>query len=535
MSYVEIFDTTMRDGEQSPGATMTSTEKLRVAHALAKLGVDMMEAGFPAASPDDLAAVRQVAQEVGSAPMFGQDKPPGVCGLARTTERDIDKAAEAVEPAMRGRIHVFLATSPIHREHKLRMTKSQVVEATHRMVAYARARCSEVEFSAEDATRTEPEFLHEVFAAAVDAGAKYLNVPDTVGYSHPFEYAHIIRHLKENVPGIENAVLSVHCHNDLGLAVANTLAGITAGARQVEVTINGIGERAGNAALEELVMALRTRHDIFKAQTGVDTTQLAPVSKLVSRITGMQVQPNKAIVGKNAFAHEAGIHQDGMLKARQTYEIMTPETVGVAASTLVLGKHSGRAALKARITELGYGVNDEDFGEVFAAFKDLADQKKHVTDDLLMGLMNSHTDSAEDRFELVDVRVTSSTKDLATAAVSLRRPDGVVQTLAAVGNGPVDATFNAIDSIVGSGAELVEYFLTAEAEGHDADGRATVHIRAPGQTITAAQDGSPRPRTYRGSGRNQDVVTASALAYIEAQNSWCRENRPSTEAPGKSA
>lgn len=533
MDYVEIFDTTLRDGEQSPGATMTSQEKVDVAHALSRLGVDVMEAGFPAASPDDLAAVRRVAEEVGRETPSGKRHPPGICALARTTERDIDQAAIAVEPALRSRIHVFLATSPIHREFKLRMTKSEVVETARRMVAYAKARCHEVEFSAEDASRTEPEFLRAVFEAALDAGARYLNVPDTVGYAHPEEYGALIRSLTRDIPGIERAVVSVHCHNDLGLAVANTLAGVAAGARQAEVTINGIGERAGNAALEEFVMALSTRRDVYAFETGIDTTRLAPMSHLISRITGMVVQPNKAIVGKNAFSHEAGIHQDGMLKSRTTYEIMTPETVGVAESTFVLGKHSGRRALKARLLDLGFELDEAQITRVFAAFKELADRKKHITDDELVELVDGQALQSAEAFSLEDLRVTSSTRDLATATVTLRDPVGGSHTFAAVGSGPVDAAFKAIDCILKNEAELVHYHLVAVTEGNDALGEATVRIRAPGHFVMDAQSEQTRVRTYRGTARNQDVICASAHAYLAAHNSCLRERaRSAIQAEG---
>ena len=530
MQSVEIFDTTLRDGEQSPNATMTSLEKLQVARALAALGVDVMEAGFPAASPDDFAAVQQVARDVGTTIPVDRQQAPGICALARASEGDIDKAARAVEPAHRGRIHIFLATSPIHREHKLRMTAQQVVEQAHRMVAYARQSTAEVEFSAEDATRTEPAFLAEVIEAVIEAGGTHINIPDTVGYTYPEEYSRILKQLVEAVPGLRDVVLSVHCHNDLGLAVANTLAGIQAGARQAEVTVNGIGERAGNAALEEVVMALRTRQDIFDFSTGIDTPQLAPISRLVSRITGMVVQPNKAIVGRNAFAHEAGIHQDGVLKARETYEIMTPESVGVAESTLVLGKHSGRAAFKARVKELGFAPDEVAFQEAFVAFKALADHKKYVTDDELRRLISNKSESEAARFDLVNVRITSSTNDLSTAAVSLRRPDGEVHTQAAVGKGPVEAAFNAIDCIMGSPAKLVDYQLQAASEGADAEGEARVRIRAE-----EAVQHSPRPRLYRGSARNHDLLEASAAAYVDAQNSYLLETRRHTPCEERSA
>src|SRR5512136_1463926 len=369
-NYVRIFDTTLRDGEQSPGATMTSAEKMEVARALAKLGVDIIEAGFPAASPDDLEAVRRIAVEVGN-PADGS-KAPVICGLARATKSDIDKAWEAVREAQKPRIHTFLATSEIHMQYKLKMDREQVIERVIEMVSHAHGLCADVEFSPEDAGRSDPEFLYIVLEQAIKAGATTLNIPDTVGYTTPDEYGALIAGIVKNTKGIENCIVSVHCHDDLGLATANALAGIQAGARQAEVTINGIGERAGNTSLEEVVMSLRTRHPLYELNTGIDTTQIARISRLVSNYTGIVVQPNKAIVGANAFAHEAGIHQDGMLKNQQTYEIMRPETIGLSRSRLVLGKHSGRHALKARLAEMGYALNDKELGVIFERFKALA-------------------------------------------------------------------------------------------------------------------------------------------------------------------
>jgi 2-isopropylmalate synthase len=369
--YVRIFDTTLRDGEQSPGATMTSTEKLDVARVLARLGVDVIEAGFPAASPDDLAAVRTIAEQV---------RGPIICGLARASRSDIDRAWEAVRPAARPRIHTFLATSDLHMEHKLRMTRAKVLARVAEMVAYARSLCDDVEFSPEDAGRSDPGFLHEVLSHAIRAGATTLNIPDTVGYTTPDEFGALIRGILEKVPGVDAVTLSVHCHDDLGLATANTLAGLVAGARQAEVTVNGIGERAGNTSLEEIVMTLATRAARLGLRTGVDATQLVRASRLVSTVTGMPVQANKAIVGANAFSHESGIHQDGMLKHESTYEIMRPESVGASRPRLVLGKHSGRAALVSRLSELGYSLDDAALERVFARFKALADRRKSVAD-----------------------------------------------------------------------------------------------------------------------------------------------------------
>lgn len=384
--YVRIFDTTLRDGEQSPGATLTSAEKLEIAGALARLGVDVMEAGFPAASPDDLEAVRTIAKTVGNESINGNE-PPIICGLARTAFSDIDKAWEAVQHAKRPRIHTFLATSEIHMKHKLKMEPRQVMDKVLEMVGYAHSLCADVEFSPEDAGRSDPAFLYEVLALAIRAGATTLNIPDTVGYTIPEEYGQLIAGIIKNTKGIDNCIVSVHCHNDLGLATANSLAGIRAGARQAEVTINGIGERAGNTALEEVVMALNTRKPVYNLRTGIDTTQIAHVSKMVSGYTGIVVQPNKAIVGANAFAHEAGIHQDGMLKNATTYEIMRPESVGVTKTNLVLGKHSGRHAFKARMEELGHVLADQDLDCIFARFKTLADKKKQIHDADLISLM----------------------------------------------------------------------------------------------------------------------------------------------------
>ncbi|HET7502713.1 MAG TPA: 2-isopropylmalate synthase [Kofleriaceae bacterium] len=386
-SQVRIFDTTLRDGEQSPGATMTAAEKLEVARALARLGVDVIEAGFPAASPDDLAAVRAIAGEVGQPALTGAHPPPIICALARAARRDIDRAWDGVRTAARPRIHTFLATSDLHMEHKLRMTRREVLARVEDMVGYARSLCADVEFSAEDAGRSDPAFLHAVLEAAIRAGATTVNLPDTVGYTTPDELGALIAGVCAHVRGIDDVIVSVHCHDDLGLATANTLAGLHAGARQAEVTINGIGERAGNSSLEEVVMAIHTRAAKLGLTTGIDTTQLASVSRLVSTATGIVVPPNKAIVGANAFAHEAGIHQDGMLKHQATYEIMRPETVGAARTRLVLGKHSGRAALAARLVELGAPVAGEALDRVFARFKALTDRKKHVTDADLEGLV----------------------------------------------------------------------------------------------------------------------------------------------------
>ncbi|MFN2237000.1 MAG: 2-isopropylmalate synthase, partial [Anaerolineales bacterium] len=407
-NYVTIFDTTLRDGEQSPGATLTSAEKLEIAHGLARLGVDVIEAGFPAASPDDLEAVRRIATEVGNSPKdaFGLlQEPPIICGLARTTKHDIDAAWEAVKHAQRPRIHTFIATSPIHMKYKLKMDPEDVVERAREMVAYAKSYCKDVQFSPEDAGRSEPEFLYLVLAEAIKAGATTLNIPDTVGYTTPEEFGELIAGIMENTPGIENVTVAVHCHDDLGLATANTLAGINAGARQAEVTINGIGERAGNTSLEEIAMALHTRRAVYGLDTGIDTTQISRISRMVSNYTGIMVQPNKAIVGANAFAHEAGIHQDGQLKNQSTYEIMRPETVGLMRSSLVLGKHSGRHALRVRLEELGFELDDEELVQTFARFKDLADKKKTITDADLEALVSDEIYQPQEIYHLDGLQV----------------------------------------------------------------------------------------------------------------------------------
>lgn len=426
-NYVRIFDTTLRDGEQSPGATLTSVEKLEVARALARLGVDIIEAGFPAASPDDLAAVKRIALEVGHPGRADglTVRPPIICGLARASKNDIDKAWEAVRHAARPRIHTFLATSEIHMQYKLKMDREQVVERVAEMVAYARSLCEDVEFSPEDAGRSDHDFLYLVLDEAIKAGATTLNIPDTVGYTTPDEFGRLIAGIIKHTPGIDHCLVSVHCHDDLGLATANCLAGILAGARQAEVTVNGIGERAGNTSLEEVVMALHTRRSVFGLNTGVDTTQIVRVSKLVSNYTGIVVQPNKAIVGANAFAHEAGIHQDGMLKHNQTYEIMRPETVGLTHSRLVLGKHSGRHAFKNRLVEMGYGLNETELDKAFVRFKDLADKKKIITDADLEALVADEFYQPREVYVLDGLQVACGTMGMPTATVRLRGPDEI--------------------------------------------------------------------------------------------------------------
>jgi 2-isopropylmalate synthase len=520
-NYVRIFDTTLRDGEQSPGATLTSGEKLEVARALARLGVDVIEAGFPSASPDDFEAVREIAKSVGIDAIAGrpQSEPPIICGLARATQKDVETAFDAIRVAKHPRIHTFLATSPIHREHKLRMTKEQVVERAREMVTLAKSLCDDVEFSPEDAGRTEPEFLYEVIKTVIDAGATTVNIPDTVGYTTPDEFGALIAGIMKNVPGIDKVVVSVHCHDDLGLATANTLAGIRAGARQAEVTINGIGERAGNTSMEEVVMILLTRQPLIGLTTGIDTTQFVRTSKLVSLRTGMLVQANKAIVGANAFAHESGIHQDGMLKHQETYEIMRPETVGASKTLLVLGKHSGRHAFSVRLRELGMGLEGEALETAFNRFKVLADRKKRITDADLEALAASEIGRGREYFTLDAVQVTSGSSGMPTATVRLHGPGGEVHTRAAVGTGPVHAVFRAIDEIVCAPSELLEYSINAVTEGIDALGHASVRVRAAGpDNRVNPQHGPASSPIFHGHAADTDVLVASTKAYLSALN-----------------
>jgi 2-isopropylmalate synthase len=529
--YVRIFDTTLRDGEQSPGATMTSAEKLEIARALARLGVDAIEAGFPAASADDLAAVRSIAEQIGVRPVEGRpsSEPPIVCGLARSSRGDIDRAWEAVKPAARPRIHIFLATSDLHMKHKLRMTRADVLTRVSEMAGYARSLCADVEFSPEDAGRTDPEFLYEVLTRAIAAGATTLNIPDTVGYTTPDDFGALIAGIRANVPGVDGVILSVHCHDDLGLATANTLAGLHAGARQAEVTINGIGERAGNTSLEEVVMALATRKAKFGLETGVDSTQLVRVSRLVSTVTGMVVPSNKAIVGANAFAHESGIHQDGMLKNQATYEIMRPESVGATQTRLVLGKHSGRAALSARLVELGYTFDDAALDRIFGRFKALADRRKAVVDADLEALVHDDAKPQDELFALEAVQVACGTQGMPTASVRLRGPDGRLSVHAAVGTGPVDAAYKAIDALVfgASGAspgvqvpcELLEFSVHSVTEGIDALGEVSVRVRALSERgAHNAQKDTPSAPVFHGNGADSDIIVASAKAYLKALN-----------------
>ncbi len=490
-----LFDTTLRDGEQAPGFQMNLEEKLQMAAALARLGVDVIEAGFPAASPGDFAAVKGVAERC---------QGPTIAGLARCHPGDIKAVVDALQPAAKRRIHVFLATSPIHREHKLAMSREQVLERIKSGVATAREHCDDVEWSAEDASRTEPEFLVEAARAAVDAGATTINIPDTVGYALPGEFQQLFVMLKRELG--DAAILSAHCHDDLGLAVANSLAAVAGGARQVECTINGIGERAGNCALEEIAMVVRTRPLAFGVQVGIDTTRLAPTSRLLSSITGVDVQPNKAIVGANAFAHEAGIHQHGVLAHASTYEIMRPEDVGVAKSQLVLGKHSGRHALRARLTELGHELDETAFEQFFSDFKQLADRKREIHDSDLEELALGRAVRTTGPWELVSLHTSAGTHARPTASVELALAEEGVRAEAALGDGPIDATFQAIARATGAGeARLIDYHVQAVTGGEDAQGRVTVDCLIDGVRV-------------RGHGVRTDIVEASALAILEAFN-----------------
>jgi 2-isopropylmalate synthase len=493
-----IFDTTLRDGEQSPGASMTRDEKLRIARLLEKMRVDVIEAGFPASSEGDFESVRAVAEVI---------KDSTVCGLARANDRDVARAAEAIKPANSGRIHTFIATSPIHMEKKLRMTPDQVLFDAVAAVKFARNHTDNVEFSPEDAGRSELDFLCRVLEAVIKAGATTVNIPDTVGYNMPEQFGTLIRTLRERVPNSDKAVWSTHCHNDLGLAVANSLAGVMNGARQVECTINGLGERAGNASLEEIVMAVRTRQDFFKCDTRIVTEHIVPASRLVSNVTGFAVQPNKAIVGANAFAHEAGIHQDGVLKSRETYEIMRAEDVGWNANKLVLGKHSGRSAFKDRLKQLGIELESEDLvNTAFKRFKDLADKKHDIFDEDLHALVSedSHAYDADEHLKLVSLRanVDSTSKPSANIVIT---DDGVEKKAGSEGAGPVDATFIAIESIVGSGAELQLFSVNNITSGTDSQGEVTVRLAKGGRIVN-------------GQGADTDIVVASAKAYINALN-----------------
>ena len=492
-----IFDTTLRDGEQSPGASMTHDEKLRIARQLERMRVNVIEAGFAAASNGDFEAVRSIAQAI---------KESTVCSLARANEKDIERAGEAITPAALGRVHTFIATSPIHMEKKLRMSPDQVVEQAVKAIGWARKYTDDVEFSAEDAGRSEIDFLCRIFEAVIKAGATTINVPDTVGYNVPQQFSETIRTLLERVPNADKVVWSVHCHNDLGLAVSNSLAAVLAGARQVECTINGLGERAGNASLEEVVMGVRTRADIFPVETRIDATQIVPASKLVSQITGYPVQPNKAIVGANAFAHESGIHQDGVLKHRETYEIMRAEDVGWGANKLVMGKHSGRNAFRARLQDLGITVaSEEQLNAAFSRFKELADKKHEIFDEDLQALMSDESLTPEiEHFRLLSSRFHSETGETPNAELTLS-VGGNEHRAQANGSGPVDAAFKAIESIAASGTELLLYSVNAITTGTDAQGEVTVRLARQGKIVN-------------GQGADTDIIVASAKAYLNALN-----------------
>lgn len=492
---IYIFDTTLRDGEQSPGVSLNVEEKLKIAHQLARLGVDVIEAGFPIASPGDFEAVRAIAREV---------EGPVIAGLARINDRDIDRAWEALQEARRARIHVFIATSDIHLQYKLRMTREEVLAAVRKGVARAKSYCQDVEFSPEDASRSDIDFLCQVLAAAIESGATVLNIPDTVGYATPAEFGRLIAEIRRRVPGIDRVQISVHCHNDLGLAVANSLAAIENGALQVEGAINGIGERAGNTALEELVMALYTRRDYYGCHTGIVTEEIYRTSRLVSSLTGMPVQYNKAIVGKNAFAHEAGIHQDGVLKERTTYEIMNPTMIGLVQNNIVLGKHSGRHALRSRLEELGFKLNEAELDKAFARFKELADRKKEITDRDLEAIVEHEIKQIPEKFVLEHIHISTGNRVVPTATIGLRM-DQELKEEAACGEGPVDAAFKAIDKITRIPVCLKSYALNAVTGGKDAVGEVTVKVEYAG-------------RVFIGRGISTDVLEASARAYVNAIN-----------------
>ncbi|HKE48246.1 MAG TPA: 2-isopropylmalate synthase [Rhodanobacteraceae bacterium] len=493
---VLIFDTTLRDGEQAPGFSMSRAQKLRVAHALADLGVDIIEAGFPIASAGDFESVRAIADEVRGAT---------ICGLARAQFKDIETCARALEPAAAPRIHIFLATSPLHREHKLNMSKSEVVDTAVAAIRRARELCDDIEFSAEDAIRTEPDFLAEVFAAVLEAGATTLNVPDTVGYTTPAEMHARIAYLRAHVPGIERARISVHCHDDLGMAVANSLAAIAAGAGQAECTLTGIGERAGNAALEEIVMALHTRKDLFNAETGVRTMRLHPTARMFANLIGTTIPRNKAIVGDNAFAHESGIHQHGVLKHRATYEIMRPEDVGCARSSLVLGKHSGRHALRERLGTLGHEIDEPGLDALFTRFKALCDRKKEVRDSDLEALALGRDPDAAGPWLLTHLHATSHLGGSASAVVRIAHEDGRVASGGAIGDGPVDAVLRALGRAIGHELEIGEFHVRALGQGGDAQGQASLSIVHGG-------------RELRGQAVSTDIIEAAALAVLEIVN-----------------
>jgi len=497
LDQVLIFDTTLRDGEQAPGASMSISEKLEGAQQLARLGVHVIEAGFPVSSPAQFDATKLVAEQI---------QGPVICGLARANEKDIDAAGKALAPAKKRRIHTFIATSPIHMEYKLRKTPDQVLKMAVEAVRYARQYTDNIEFSPEDACRSDLSFLYEILAAVIEAGATTLNIPDTVGYVLPYEYGQIIAKLKENVKGIEKAIISTHCHNDLGMASANSLAGVRNGARQVECTINGIGERAGNAAMEEIVMAIHTRPDFFpNLTTGIKTTEIYRTSQLVSQLTGFVIQPNKAIVGKNAFAHESGIHVDGILKKRETYEIMTPEMIGLEGSKMVLGRHSGRHGFADRCKQLGFSLTKEELDAAYQKFVEIADKKKEIFDEDIAAIISDESRGIEQTYQLEYLHVASGTGTLPTASVKIKTKEGV-KLAVALGDGPVDAAYEAIRQATGKTPKLENYTIRAITEGKEALGEANVRIA------------NGKGQVFIGRGVSTDIIEASAKAYVDALN-----------------
>jgi len=500
MDKINIFDTTLRDGEQAAGASLNAQEKLEIARQLEKLGVDIIEAGFPITSPGDFEAVKLIAQEV---------RTPVICGLARAIPADIDRAWEALKEAAHPRIHVFISSSEIHMVHQIKKSREEVMELARTMVARAKSYTDDIEFSPMDASRSDQEFLYKLLEAVIDAGATTLNIPDTVGYAIPSEFGELIKGIRQNVPNINKAVISVHCHDDLGMGTANSLAAVKNGARQVECTLNGIGERAGNAALEEVVMALRTRSDFFNFETGINTQEIYRSSRLVSALTGFAIQPNKAVVGENAFRHQSGIHQDGVIKMAKTFEIMDPKEVGIQASSLVLGKLSGRHAFKQHLTELGFDLNEEDFDRAFKAFKDLADKKKDVTDRDIEALVAEELRTTVELYHLDRIQVTSGDRGIPTAAVRLTTPNGEAAEDAALGSGPVDAVYKAINRIVNVPNKLTEFSVKSVTAGIDALGEVLIRIESDGVT-------------YTGRGSDTDIIVASAKAYMNALNRLLR-------------
>ncbi|MCL2765426.1 MAG: 2-isopropylmalate synthase [Treponema sp.] len=523
MRIIKIFDTTLRDGEQAPGCSMNLNEKVEVAKRLEKLGVDIIEAGFPVSSAGDMEAVKAISACI---------KDSAVACLCRCLEKDIDAGWQALSKAENPRLHVFLATSPVHMEHKLKMTQAQVLEQAVFCVKYAKKFCNDVEFSAEDAFRSDPDFVCKVFGAVINAGALTVNFPDTVGYAMPDEFGRRIRYVKENTPGMERARLSVHCHNDLGLAVANSIAAIANGADQIECTVNGIGERAGNASLEEIVMALKVRRDYFNADTRIDTTQVYSASRLVSQVTGIKIQPNKAIVGDNAFAHEAGIHQHGVLANRQTYEIMRPEAIGIPKSRIILGKHSGSHAFEARLKELNIDIDEETFKKVFSQFKDLADKKKTVSDRDIEALVMDNTVSVPETWRLDHWTVTtgadSKRRSAAFGEIRLLHKDGESKIFSVKGDGPLDSIFKAVNKITGVEPELELYELGAITDGMDADGSSS-----QGETmVRIALDIDGSRRCWNGRGVSTDVIESSIKAYLSAVNAMLHDIKKLPGFPG---